>query len=146
MADPGEILSILEELVNAFPGKQMTRANFQVYIDHLSDIHPALLRRTVDSLIAKSTWFPRVSEIRSEVTRLVGSHLVSNWEPPLNYLRARYYELETEFFHFRKLDPDAWLDLADQFERRDFIYSAAGARNRLEIFQQILAEENHSSS
>ena len=55
MADPDEILAILEELVNAFPGNQMTRANFQVYIDHLSDIHPALLQRAVDNLIANST-------------------------------------------------------------------------------------------
>ena len=142
MADPDEILSILEELVNAFPGKQMTRANFQVYIDHLSDIHPALLRRTVDILIAKSTWFPRVSEIRAESARLIGSPRISTWEPRYNNLRNKYFELQRDFYHHRNLDPDVWFQLADEFDRHNFIYSAQDTRRRYKIFQQILLEES----
>ena len=57
---------------------------------------------------------------------------------------ARFYELENEFFHYRILDPAAWIDLAEEFERRDRPYSAAGSRRRLSIFQQILAEEESS--
>jgi len=142
MAAPEEILSILEDLVNAYPGNKLSRANFQVYIDHLSDIHPVLLQRTVDNLISRSTWFPRVSEIRVEASKIVGSHMVSTWHPPQNNLWSRYRELERHFYHHRNLDPDAWNELAESFERRDQIYSAAGARDRLAIFQQILAEEN----
>ena len=142
MASPDEILSILEDLIHAFPGQNIPRGTFQVYIDHLSDIHPKLLEMCADNLIANSTWFPRVSEIRAEAARLVGSHLVSTWEPPGNPLMARFHELEREFFHYRNLDPAAWLSLADEFERCDRPYSAAGARRRLEIFQQILANEN----
>ena len=142
MANSDEILSILEDLLNAFPGKQMTDANFQIYLEHLSDIHPVLLRRAADNLIANSTWFPRVSEIRAEAARLVGPRLVSSWEPPQNYLRARYYDLERDFYHHRKLDPDAWDNLADQFERRNLIYSAENTRRRYKIFQKMLIEES----
>ena len=142
MADPDEILSILQELVNAYPGKQMTDANFKIYIEHLSDIHPNLLQRAVDNLISKSTWFPRVSEIRSEAAKLIGSHRISTWEPPQNYLRIRYYDLERDFYHRRKVDPDAWLQLADDFEKRNLIYSAQNTRRRLAIFQQMLVNES----
>ena len=142
MADPDEILAILEELVNAFPGNQMTRANFQVYIDHLSDIHPALLQRAVDNLIANSTWFPRVSVIRAEAARLIGSPRISTWEPAYNNLRAKYYELQRDFYHHRCLDPDSWQKLADEFDRHNFIYSAQDTRRRYKIFQQILLEES----
>ena len=142
MATPDEILSILEDLLNAYPGKQLTDSNFQVYIDHLSDLHIVLLRRAVDSLIASSTWFPRVSEIRSEAAKLIGSTRISTWVPPQSNLRARYFALQREFYHHRKLDPDAWIQLAEEFDRRNLIYSAKNTRKRYKIFHQILIEES----
>jgi hypothetical protein len=145
MATPDEILSILENLLHAFPGQKISRDTFQVYIDHLSDIHPRLLRMCADNLIAKSTWFPRLSEIRAEAARIVGPHMVSVWEPPQNYLMVRFHELENQFFHHRILDPEAWIALAEEFARCDRPYSAEGARRRLTIFQQLLAEEESSN-
>ena len=142
MPSPDEIIAILKDLVNAFPGKQMTDANFKIYIEHLSDIHPFLLRRVADNLIANSTWFPRVAEIRAEAARLVGSRNVSTWEPQVNVLRAQYFALQRDFYHHRKLDPVAWDDLATQFDRRDLIYSAQDTRRRYKIFQKILIEES----
>ena len=142
MASPDEILTILQDLVNAYPGKQMTDANFKIYVEHLSDIHPVLLRRAADNLIANSSWFPRVAEIRAEAARLVGSRMFSSWEPSVNTLRAQYFELQRDFYHHRKLDPDAWDDLATQFDRRDLIYSAQDTRRRYKIFQKILIEES----
>jgi len=142
MATPDQILSILEDLLHAYPGKKLSRATLQVYINHLSDIHPFLLGNCIDNLIATSTWFPRVSEIRTEAEKIVGPGMISTWQPPLNYLWTRYRQLEHQFWHHRILDPDAWNELAESFDRRDQIYSAAGARDRLAIFQQILADEN----
>jgi hypothetical protein len=84
----------------------------------------------VDNLIAKSTWFPRVAEIRAEAGKIVGHNFISTWEPPPDYLRARFYELENQFFHHRILDPAAWLALADDFERYDRPHSAEGARRK----------------
>jgi hypothetical protein len=46
------------------------------------------------------------------------------------------------FFHHRILDPDSWIQLAEEFDRHDRPYSAAAARRRLETFQQILEEES----
>ena len=146
MATPEEILSFLENLLHAFPGQKISRDTFQVYIDHLSDIHPYLLQRCADNFIAKSTWFPRVSEIRAEAARIVGPHMVSAWEPPKNLLMVRFHELENQFFHHRILDPDAWINLAKEFERRDRPYSAEGSRRRLAIFQQLLAEEESTNN
>jgi hypothetical protein len=142
MATPDEILSVLETLLHAYPGQNYSRESFQVYINHLSDIHPRLLDMCAENLISKSTWFPRVSEIRAEASRIVGSHMISTWRPPQNYLMARFYELENQFFHHHILDPAAWNELADEFERRDRPYSAAGARQRLATFQQVLAEKS----
>jgi hypothetical protein len=39
------------------------------------------------------------------------------------------------FYSHRILDPDAWLALADDFERNDRPNSATGARRRLATFQ-----------
>ena len=141
MATSEQILSIIEELHHAYPGQKLKQENVQVYINHLSDIHPRLLWMCVDNLISNSTWFPRISEIRAEARRIVGPHIAS-WEPPPNPLRVRFRELEDEFFHHRILDPDSWIELAEEFDRLDRPFSAAGARRRLEIFQQILEEES----
>jgi len=137
MAAPEAILSILEDLVNAYPGKQMTDANFKIYIEHLSDIHYDLLRLAADNLIASSTWFPRVSELRDEAARIVGSRNVSSWEPPQDLLRARFLQLENEFYNQGKLDPESWQELADQFDRRDRPHSAESTRHQFTILQQI---------
>ena len=142
MTAPDQILSILEDLLHAYPGKKLSRDTLKVYIDHLSDIHPRLLEICIDNLIAKSTWFPRVSEIRVEASKIVGSHMVSTWQPPQDHLWSRYRELERHFYHHRILDPDAWIDLAESFDSCKRIYSAEGARRRLEIFQQLLADES----
>jgi hypothetical protein len=142
MATPEEILSILENLLHAFPGQKISRNTLQIYVDHLSDIHPRLLQMCADNLVASATWFPRISDIRAEAAKIVGSHWVSTWQPPQNYLWARYRQLEHQFWHHRILDPDAWIDLANSFERRDQPFSATGARRRLKIFQQLLAEES----
>lgn len=138
---PAEILSVLETLLHAYPGQNYSRESFQVYINHLSDIHPRLLEMCSDNLISKFTWFPRVSEIRAEASRIVGSHMISTWIPPQNYLMARFYELEKQFFHQGILDSAAWLSLANEFECRDRPYSAEGARQRLATFQQVLSDE-----
>jgi hypothetical protein len=142
MATTEQILAVIEELHHAYPGQKLKQENVQVYINHLLDIHPHLLWKCVDNLIATSTWFPRISEIRAEAGRIVGHNWISTWEPPPNPLRVRFRELEDEFFHHRKLDPDSWIALAEEFERRDCPHSAVGARSRLEIFQQILEEES----
>ena len=141
MAAPEEILSILEDLVNAYPGNKLSRAKFQIYVDHLSDIHPVLLQRAVNNLISQSTWFPRVSEIRAEAAKIVGLRNVSTWQPPQNYLWARYRQLEHQFYHHRILDPDNWIHLAENFDRCNQLYSAEIARSRLAIFQQLLNDE-----
>jgi hypothetical protein len=141
MASPEEILTILETLVQAYPGQKYSRDTFQIYIRHLANMQPELLRRAVNNLINNSTWFPRVSEIRAEARQISGPIDVTDWEPyPYRPLMSIFYELEHDFFHHRILDPDAWLALAEEFDRRDRIYGAAATR-RLTLFQQILAEE-----
>jgi hypothetical protein len=142
MAAPEEILTILESLLHAFPGQKITRDTFQVYIHHLSDIHPQLLQMSADSLIATATWFPRISEIRAEASRISGTSQLSTWSPPHNYLIARYHHLEQQFFHHAILDSDAWIALADEFDRQDRPYSAEGTRRRLATFQQALNSEH----
>jgi hypothetical protein len=142
MASPEEILSILETLVQAYPGQKYSRDTFKIYIRHLSDVQPELLRRAVNNHIDTSTWFPRVSEIRAEARQIAGPIGVTDWQPhPYRSLMEIYYELEHDFFHHRILDPAAWLALAEEFDRRDRIYGAAAARRRLAIFQEIIADE-----
>ena len=142
MANPDEILSILENLLHAFPGQKLTRATLKVYIDHLADIHPQLLQQCVNRLIEKSTWFPRVSEIRSEAARIVGHNQISLWQPPLSHLWDRYYQLQHDFYHHRILDERAWLDLAEEFSLRNCPHSAAATRQRISDYQHLMQEES----
>ena len=147
MATKEEILDVLETLIHAYPGHKYSENTFQIYIDHLSDIQPDLLRLTVKNLIDTSTWFPRVSEIRAEATRIAGHSGVTNWDPqPFTPLSQIFFELEQDFFHYRILDEDTWITLAKEFDRRDRIYGAAKTRERLAQFKQVLAEESDQSS
>ena len=147
MASPEEILTILETLVQAYPGQKYSRDTFQIYIRHLSDVQPELLRRAVNNLINTSTWFPRVSEIRAEARQIAGPIGVTNWDPhPYRPLMTIFFELEHEFFHHRILDPESWIALAEEFDRRDRIYGASATRRRLAIFQQILAKEEEQET
>jgi hypothetical protein len=142
MASPEEILSFLETLVNAYPGQDLSRETLKIYIHHLSDIHPELLRRTAYNLISKSTWFPRVSEIRAEAKLIAGPVELSTYDPsPYRPLMSVFYDLERDFFHNRILDHSAWLALAKEFDRQDRHYSAKATRNRLALFQHILGVE-----
>ena len=94
MANPDQILAILEDLLYAYPNQKLPRQTLQIYIDHLSDIHPYLLEKCVNNLIENSTWFPRASEICTEARRIAGPHTFSTWEPPPNPLRVRFREPE----------------------------------------------------
>ena len=57
MATKEEILDVLETLIHAYPGHKYSENTFQIYIDHLSDIQPDLLRLTLKNLIDTSTSF-----------------------------------------------------------------------------------------
>jgi hypothetical protein len=133
------IALVLKTLVDAYPEKRVERDTLQVYLQHLDDIPPELLKQAVEAHIKESPWFPKISELRQLAAKIAG---VRNFEtlPPFSVdpLAERVQALEDRFYAERRLEPRAWERLAAAFERAGRPHRAEHTRAKLRRLQTFI--------
>ena len=126
---------ILEMLALAYPEKQLSRANMQVYLENLADIPAHLLEAAARAHVQSSPYFPRVSELRQAARKLVGGQPFEALEDdPYERLSRRAVELEEAFHQRGELDASAWQRLAEQFEYWNRPHRAERTRERWRMY------------
>ena len=137
-----ETLACFRLLMAAYPDKKPEADTFQLYAEMLADIPVYLLEAAIREHIAGSPWFPKLSELRDATRRISGCRSFDSLPPrPVDYLGAKFLELETIWYHERILDVDAWEHLAEQLERANRPHRAQAAREKLRRFNAICDEE-----
>lgn len=148
MATQDEILPVLEVLGRAFPNQALSKPTGEVYVRMLEDIPVDLLWRAAERHMAEAQYFPRIAELRGMAARLAGTDRFASLPPASppapDGLAQRALELEDDFYFERELDPQAWLDLADAFERADRPHRAEYTRKKLAALQAVLEGEAHA--
>jgi hypothetical protein len=148
MADSQQILAVLREFWQAYLSQHISKQTAELYVRYLADIPNDLLWQAADHHIATSNYFPRIAELRLLAARLAGT-------PKFNSLGAasspdtlayQAQALEDKFYQDRILDPEAWLALADEFDRTDRPYRADYTRRKLTALQSILEQESKLTS
>lgn len=66
-----DILTVINFLIDAYPRQEIREGTVEVYMETLKDIDPDLLKAAVLAHIAKSPWFPSVSELRDNAAGLL---------------------------------------------------------------------------
>ena len=130
---------LLNDLMMAFPGNKLSVENLAVYAEYLSDIPEAVLAKAVRNIIVKSTFFPKVAEIRAEAERVahetmqkMDRELTSSrvrWLE-LTDLRARWLEL-TEQNARDGVDLGAWQELLQDYLEQGWLQNAQGIQERI---------------
>lgn len=136
------IVMALKMLSDAYPEKRVEAATLQVYLQHLDDIPPGLLKQAVEAHIKESPWFPKVSELRQMAAKIAGVQRFETLSPPGgDTLAERVQALEDQFYAHRQLDPPAWERLAAAFERADRPHRAVHTREKLRRLRSLLPQE-----
>lgn len=145
MATQDEIIPVLEVLGRAFPNQALSKPTGEIYVRMLEDIPIDLLWRAAERHMAEAKYFPRIAELRGMAARLAGTDRFASLPPPSppapDGLALALLELEDDFYYERELDPQAWLDLAEAFERADRPHRAADTRKKLAGLQAVLERE-----
>jgi len=144
VSDSEAILQVLVTLGQAYPNQGISREGLDIYVHMLADIPVDLLWRAAERHMAESQYFPRIAELRSQAARLAGTDRFASLSPTAapDLLAIRAQDLEDDFYEDRTLDAQAWLDLADEFERADRPHRALHTRKKLAAFQAILQKES----
>jgi len=144
MADSQQIIAVLEALGNAYPRQPISKQTAELYMRFLTDIPGDLLWQVAEHYITTSSYFPRIAELRTLATRLAGTSKFNSLAAPTSSPDTLAYQaqaLEDEFYQDRILDPEAWLALAEEFDRLDRPYRADYTRRKLTALQSILEQE-----
>jgi hypothetical protein len=148
MTDSREVVKVLKALTQAFPQQKVSRDTLEIYLRMLEDIPIDLLWRAAERHMAEAQYFPRIAELRGMAARLAGTDRFASLPPASppapDGLAQRALELEDDFYFERELDPQAWLDLADAFERADRPHRAEYTRKKLAALQAVLEGEAHA--
>lgn len=148
MTDSREVVKVLKALTQAFPQQKVSRDTLEIYLRMLEDIPIDLLWRAAERHMAEAQYFPRIAELRGMAARLAGTDRFASLPPASppapDGLAQRALELEDDFYFERELDPQAWLDLADAFERADRPHRAEYTRKKLAALQAVLEGEAHT--
>jgi hypothetical protein len=137
-----ETALILKTLLDAYPEKRMERETLEVYIRHLEDIPPDLLRRAVEAHIKNSQWFPRVSELRQAAGRIANTRNFDTLSPPgVDALAEQAQSLEDRFYTAGELNEHAWERLAQAFETARRPHRAEYAREKLRRLQSVAGRQ-----
>ncbi len=131
MASQLEVLSALRALSNYY-GKEPGPQKVNFYLSCLADIDVDALRYAVLAWIKRSPFFPRVSELRQAA---------SEYQPRIDYLAEEYQRLFDAFFLAGELDPAAWEDLAQSFERADRPARADHTRKKFKAMWRMVEEQ-----
>lgn len=162
MATTQEITGILDRLISAYPTSKIDNQEetILVYADSLEDIPGYLLEEAVDECIKTMKWFPSVSEVRKEASKLahswdelkgkhIGSpfsHLPEEREDPEDYRIAEdnlYHELVQSFCSTpRQFDEETWLRLIKQLKMRKREAQAHSVVQRYEAFKWTVENEH----
>jgi hypothetical protein len=134
MAENAQIMAALRKLT-AYYGKEQTKEQVEFYLEMLAEVEPAALDYAVQTWVKRSQFYPRINELLQTAARYTPPPA----EPAHVLLRVQY-QLEWDFFHEGKLDPQRWETLAENFERHDRIYTAEACRKRFKNYQAILAK------
>ena len=127
----------------AYPNQGVSRETVEIYVRMLEDIPADLLWQAAESHLANSNYFPRIAELRSQAARLAGTDRFASVSPAAapDLLAVRAQDLEDDFYADRTLDVQAWLDLAEEFDKADRPHRALHTRKKLAAFQSILERE-----
>lgn len=131
MSNPQQILSCLEKLAAAYPGKARDERTLQVYIEALADIPVGLLEQAILTHIRSSYFYPSIAELRQQALRLAGVKHLSTLPQTADELAAQALLLEDAFYQEGCLDPGEWRELAVRFERADRPHRAAHTLEKL---------------
>ena len=107
-----QVLAVLEMLCEYYR-YTLTSTQLSIYVNHLADLDPYKLRQAAESLIDRSPYFPRVSDLRSAASKQLPP------DPEILFREAD--ELRNAFFRDGSLDPDTWEDLARRLELAGYI-------------------------
>jgi hypothetical protein len=133
--DRSAILIVIERLALAYPGKVPPAQSLQVYVESLSDIPPWVLRRAADAIIRRSSWFPRIADLRSAAAELCGTSEFHAVPPfPVDYLTYSAVKLEEAFYRDGALDEAEWQSLIAQLEKAARAHRAQRLREKLAAF------------
>ena len=130
---PDQVISVLKLLAEYY-NHEPTETQASIYLDALSDLDPVPLQESARRWIRRSPFFPKVSDLL-QIARQIPS-------PAPDALAYRVQALEDAFYADRTLDPQAWLALADEFERADRPHRALHTRQKLAAFQDIIEQES----
>ena len=135
MATPNEVLDVIAELNIAY-GKELSRAQTEMYISYLGDVPVGVLKDAAEYCIKHNDWYPKISELRKEVERRAGTENTRSMID-VNQLAAQQLEMEQHFFNTGELDEEAWANVTEQFERLGRTHRAEFMREKLRRLQQI---------
>jgi hypothetical protein len=140
--DPAkQILSILESLSIVYPDRHLDERQLELYLLHLCDIPPYVLRAAADFHIQHSPWFPKISELRAAAARLAGTDQFDTLPPVyIDHLLREAVAIEDSFYHEHHLDPAEWHAQSEKFARADRPHRAAYTHEKLARLQAILSE------
>ena len=143
MANSNQIISVLEAFGKAYPHQNLSKPTAELYIRFLTDIPSDLLWEAAERHIATSSYFPRIAELRLLVARQAGTHQFNSLAVHSlpDTLAYQTQALEDAFYQDRILDPAAWLNLVDLFNRLDRPHRAEQTRHKLAALQAILEQE-----
>jgi hypothetical protein len=132
MSACSELIPVLEQLSLAYPEKKLDAGTLQLYLDNLDDIPLYLLESAVRAHIQSSSWFPRISDLRTLATRLAGTSLFESLpDHPQDQLLHQAQALEDAFYFDGHFDPAEWRLLAQLFERSGRPYRAEHTLEKL---------------
>lgn len=130
---PDQVLSVLSMLAEYY-GKEPSEAQASLYLDALSDLDHPILQESARQWIRRSPFFPKISDLL-EIARDIPAVVP-------DYLANRAQMLEDDFYYDRTLDPQAWQELAEAFERADRPHRAQHTRKKYAAFVAIIEQES----
>ena len=135
-----DILAILERLNQAYPEKRLDKHTLKIYVEELADIPASLLDQAATQIIRRSTYFPRISELRQVAQQLAGIERFSSVSlPGVGYLDFEAEKLENDYFRRAKFDIKVWDNLADKLERVGRPHRAAELREKASHIQAMIS-------
>lgn len=156
MATTKEITEVLTRLIAAYPTSKIDNREetIRVYAESLEDIPGYVLEKAMEECIKLMKWFPSISELRKEASRIAG--IGETWmgkysegdfrsvpEKPFDYLADEYNELVRLYCQRpRQFDEDRWLNLVGRLERMGRDSKAHQVQLRLDAFKWTVENEH----
>lgn len=147
MADPQQVLAVLETLSHAYRERRLEKDTVELYMRLLSDIPIYYLQRAAEEHINTCSFFPRIAELRRLAAKIAGVSEPGNLpEYPIDYLAIEASQLEWDFYHEGILDLETWERLIMRFVRTGRYFRAERTRERLEYIKAMMREEEEEEA